>query len=651
MSLAAESDVSFSTPKVLSPPRSPGNFSAPLAPQKFAPTDNDRDTAIRLMMQERQNQGKSHSKPFSSKESGPVLINIVSGRLNKHQGLTAGVVEVLLGDYDASLSVAKRRSSSLFKKVAGIDQTDILHSTDLLSQAVQNCDAEIVAALLQHADFASRSRALPVAMRSLDPVKVQFVMAAGANAAPLCEEFQKIVRSGSFEMLHAVIAISETRKPCQNCLNLALVHIVKQGCVKSAQSLIHNGADVTSHGSGALFSAVRNNRADIVEALTTGVPEKRPKASMEILDNAVELAYQGIDGAQQGDADYRVLELCLAAGACGKRTGRTLAKAIQHGRFDILDLFLRQNILVFDDEDAGMEIIHAAVATQILEIVNTVLFIARGPSRSQKMEGITQALNLQNQTGLAIAGLILQSGLRGDVAVSELLVSCIRALCTCVAQIPIAKEKYQIFYGFAKMFLDQGGADVNHGDGESLSLAAGSGLVDVLDLLIQRRPSETSLSRAVNPAMGVQDPRTRYATVKMLLEAGARGPPVAEALTQSAKLGQEHVKLTLMLIPYTSVDAALGRPLVSAVRSSCFEQVKALVGLGKPSHATITAAWVEVATVTDAGFQMMVYQLFLERGKIEKSLCDKGLVGAAALGHGGKRLCELMLKHGGSRRG
>lgn len=600
-------------------------------------------------MQERQKQGKTHSKPFSSKESSPVLTDIVSGRLDRQQGVTAGVVEVLLSDHDASLSVAKRKSSSLFKKVAGIDQTEILHSTDLLSQAVQNCDAEIVATLLQHADFSSRSKALAVAMRTNDPVKVQFVMAAGANAAPLCEEFQEIVQSSSFEMMHAVVAISQTRRPCQSCLNKALIHAVNQGSLRRTQSLIHNGADVTSNGSGALLSAVQTGRADLVKALTAEVPSSSPKVSPEILDNAVGLAYQQIDGTQRPDASYHVLELCLAAGAYGNGTSRTLTNAIRHGQFDILDMFVKQDVPAFRDEDAGMAIIKASIATERPEIIKTILSLPRGPSRTQKMEGVTQALRLRNQpAGLAMAGLLLQSGLHGDAAVTEVLVSSIRILCACVAQTPLAVEAYRSSFEFVKLFLDQGAADVDHRAGEPLVLAAGSGLMDVLGLLLQRRPSVASLSKAVIRAMDVQHPRTRYATIKMLLEAGAHGPQVDEALTKSAKLGPDHVNLTSMILSYSSVDVACGRPLVSAVRSGCFEQVKALVKFGKPSHATTSAAWVEVQTVKDAEFQMIIYQLFLNSGKVDQSLCDKGLVGAAALGHKGKRVCELMLKHGGS---
>lgn len=606
------------------------------------------------MMKERQNQGKTHSKPFSSKESSPVLLDIVSGRLNKQQGVTAGVVEVLLSDHDASLSVAKRRSTSLLKKVAGLDQTDVLHSTDLLSQSVQHCDAEIVATLLQHADFASRSKALPVAMRTNDPAKVQFVMAAGANAAPFCEEFQEIVQSGSFEMMHAVVAISKTRGPCQSCLNVALDHVVKQGSFRRTQSLVHHGADVTSHGSRALLSAVQSGRADLVKVLTTEVHNPNPKPSPEILDTVVELAYERIHAGQPVDSDYHALELCLAAGAYGKGTSRTLARAIRHGRFDVLDMYVRQSVPAFKDEDTGMPIVHAAIATERSEIVKSILSIGLGPSRNEKLEGITQALNLQNHSaGLAIAGLLLQSGLHGDPAVSEVLLSSIKILCTCSAQVPVPMEAYRNYYGFVKLSLSQGAADVDHRGGESVKLAAGSGLIDVLDLLIQRHPSVGSLNNAVTPAMGVHDARTRYNTVKMLLEAGAHGPLVDEALTQSAKLGQDNVKLTSMILHYSSVDVAFGRPLVSAVRSGCYEQVKTLVQLGNPSQATITASWVEVQTVADVDFQMMVYQLFLGTGNVDQSLCDKGLVGAAALGHAGKGLCELMLKHGGSpkRRG
>lgn len=644
-------DFNHGSPRIALFPNPSAGLSVSHGPKSFAPTVTDKSTAEQLMQKERENQGKTHNKPYSFKESSPVLAEIVSGRMTRQHGVTPGVVEVLLSQYDASLSVAKRRSSSILKKVIGVNQTDTLHSTDLLTQAVQHCDAEIVKALLQHADMPSKARALPFAMQTNDPLKVQYVMSAGADASTLCEEFQKVVQSGSCEMMYALVAISKTRGPCQRCLDMALGQVVDRGCVQRARLLLQNGADVAFQGSAGLFAAIQNERADLVNVLlfTTSLANPKPRIPDEILDKAVHSAYRKLDRNVLVEAQYQILQSILAAGAKGNRTSRVLAEAVQSGHSSVLNMFVEQQVPVYDDKDAGMEIIKAAIATERPEIVKTVLAIGRGPSRYQMTNGITQALSLKAYpAGLVIAGILLDNGLRGDVASSEGLLSAVKLLVTWASQPNAAIEVHNRYYEMVQLFLDKGAANVDHQGGEVVLLAAGQGLVDVLGLLIQYQPSVDILSKAVLPAMRVFDIHKRYTTVKMLLQAGARGTPVAEALTQSAGMGKDHVNLTSMILPYSTVDFQGGRPLSSAVRSGCIEQISLLVEHGNPSHATIDAAWVEVQTVADEEFQMAAYSLFLRNGNVSQDLYDRGLVGAAALGHRGKQLCELMLKHGAS---
>lgn len=603
------------------------------------------------MQNERQSQGKTHNKPYSSKESSPVLSEIVSGRLTRQHGITPGVVEVLLSQYDASLSVAKRRSSSILKKFIGVDQTDTLHSTDLLTQAVQHCDAEVVKALLQHADMPSKARALPVAMQSNDPAKVQYVMSAGADASPLCDEFQKVVQSGSYEMMYALVAISKTRGPCQNCLDMALRKAIDRGCVQRASLLLDNGADVTFQGCAGLFAAIQDERADLVNVLLcmTSMTNLRTDVPVEALDQAVEAAYRKLDKSCWVESQQRILQSVLAAGAHGSRTSKILAEAIQSGNSSVLQMFVEQQVPVYEHQDAGMAIVKAAIDTERPEIVNAILSIGNGPSRYQKTNGITQALSLKTYSaGLAIAGILLDNGLRRDVASSEGLLSAVKMLVTWASQPNAAKEAHDRCYELVQLFLQKGEADVDHQEGAAVLLAAGHGLVDVLSLLIEYQPSIDTLSKSVLPALRVFDFQKRHATIKMLLQAGARGAPVAEALTQSAGMGKDHVNLTSLVLKSSSVDFQGGRPLASAVRSGCMEQIKLLVDHGNPSHATIDSAWVEVQSVADEEFQMAAYSLFLKNGNVSQSLCDRGLVGAAALGHRGRQLCKLMLKHGGS---
>lgn len=217
-----------------------------MPPNSFVPTTDDRNNPVWLMQQERQGKGKPHDKSFAYKEPNPVLAKIVLGKLNNTHGVTPGLVQILLSEFGANMTVMKPKSNSIFKMVVGIDQDDIPHSINLLLQAMEHYEAEIVNVLLRLADFASETQALPVAMRINNPLKVQYVMASGADACPLYDELQKVVKSGSHETLYALVARSKIRGPCHECLNVALVQAVCQRSLRRTLALLKNGADTCS---------------------------------------------------------------------------------------------------------------------------------------------------------------------------------------------------------------------------------------------------------------------------------------------------------------------------------------------------------------------------------------------------------------------
>lgn len=616
----------------------------------FVPTADDRNNALWLMQQERQLKGKTHNKPFTSKESSPVLASIASGKLANSHTVTSGVVQVLLSEFGANLSVMKPKSHNIFKVVAGVDQNDIPHSTNLLLQALEHCDAEIVSVLLRYADASAKTKALPIAIQTNDPLKVQYVMASGADASPLCKEFQEVVKSGSYETLCALTASSKTRGPCRNCLDTALVQSVRQGSLRRTLALLDNGADITYQGSAALLFAVQNGSVELVDAMICFTQRIDKPVAVDIISSAAVAAYESIGSSKSAEANYKILNLCLAAGAAGPRVSQILISALRNGQFNLVEGFAKHQIPVYNSHDVGSAIVDAAVATGEPNVVRAILSVGNGPNKAQMKNGMTLALKLESfDAANTIAGLLLDSGLRGDHAVSEGLLGAIKKVAQCSGQLDVRKQAYKVFYGFVQLFLSKGAADVDFQGGESLVQAAAHGLQDILELLIRYQPSTASMTKAILPAMRVLNPARRHDIVNMLLNSGAQGAPVGEALTLSAGMGKDHIGLTALILPYSSVNFQGGKPLVSAVRSGCIDQIKMIIESGTVSSQTIAAAWVEIKTVLDDDFQMDVYKLFFKNcGNVDHGLCDDALVGAASLGYRGRRLCDLMLRHGGS---
>lgn len=616
----------------------------------FVPTVDDTNNAMRLMQQERQAKGKFHNKPFTLKESNPVLAKIASGEINNTHGVTPGVVEVLFKDFDARMSVMKPKSTNILKMVIGVDQSDTPYSTNLLLQAMKHCNAEIIRVLLRYADSPSRTQALPVAIQTNDPRKVEYVMASGADASPLCEQFQEVVKSGSYETLHALVSNSKTLGPCQDCLNVALIQAVHQRSLRRTLVLLNNRADTMFQGSAALFAAVKNGSADLVEAIISFMARSNQKLVVDTLSRATVSAYENIETSKYIEAQYKILFSCLAVGLDGQRASQFLISALQNGQFTLVEGFVKYKVKVYENPDVGSAIINAAVATANPGVVRAVLSIGNGPAKEQMKSGMAMALKLESfEAASAIAALLVESGLCGDHAVSEGLLSTIKRLVQCSSTPGSRKEEYTTLYTLAKLLLSRGVADVNFQGGEALVQASAYGLQDVLGLLLRYKPSTAWVTKAILPAMRLEDSIRRYELVKMLLNSGAQGSPVGEALILSAGMGKDHIGLTTLLLPHSSGNFQDGKPLRSAVKSGCLDQIKLIIESGALTSPTIGSAWIEVKTVADETFQMAVYKLFFKHGgKIDRSLCDSALVGAASLGNRGRSLSELMLQHGGS---
>ncbi|KAF3913605.1 hypothetical protein ABW20_dc0102322 [Dactylellina cionopaga] len=584
-------------------------------------TNIDRTRATELMTQQRvQDKKEKKSKkaePFTYKEANPVLSMIV---VDKASPPSPGLVQALL-EYGGNVSIARPKSKSLFKMITRKDQKE--QRSDLLTQATKNCGQEVVWILTQNADETAKNEALPFAIQQNNPIKAHVLIAAGADASPLCTEFLSAV-DNQWEEMVAVLLISATKGACQECRNKGLVKATTKGSMPISQILLDKGANADFQSGAAMQKAVEYGREDLANAIASC--SKRPSAAS--LDIAVDLAYVGL--GEDPEKQHRMIETCLKIGAKGSKTDETLVKACQKGQSGLIDILLTHGASVDHNKGAALQF---AVTSKQPDLLTTLL---RGkPSNSTMAAVIPYSMILDDlKETHGLIDILLSAGLRGD-SVAETLIRVIET------GIPGGTDSAHL--ELIQLLLEKGEANVNLQDGKSIVLAVTQGRANVLTQLLLHGPTVDSLNTAFPHAVSLADSAQRLLIATMVLEAGAKGKVVDEALVVSANSGKDGASLTSVILKQSSVDYDGGKPLTNAVQTRCLEQMKALM-VGNPSASTIAAAWAEADSVGDDEFKLKAFEVLLT-STVDVSLQDNSLVAAATRGQRGIPVCSLLLKH------
>ncbi|EWC44428.1 hypothetical protein DRE_06796 [Drechslerella stenobrocha 248] len=617
---------------VTSPPQSPMSPTPPMSPtsstsgsilQKNYITNADRQRAIDLMVQQRVQDKKEKktkkAEAFTSKEANPVLAMIVA---DKSSPPSPGLVQALL-EHGGNVNIARGKSKSLLKMVTRKDQKDV--RSDLLTQATQNCSHEVVSLLAQQADDIAKNEALPFAIVQNDPAKARVLINSGADAGPLCAEFLAAVDTQWEETVSVVL--SGKKGPCQDCRNRGLVKAVNKGSMTIAQMLLDRGADADFQSGAALQKAVEVGREDLATAITSCA--KRPSPGS--LDISVEIAYVKL--ATDADKQHRMIEDCLKTGAKGSKTDEILVEACKKAQAGLIDILLTHGASV--DHSSGSAIKFSIISKQP-ELLTTLL---RGKPSNATMAAVVKFTMALDDLKVAhiLVDILLSAGLRGD-SVGETLISAIET------GIPGGSDSDHL--ELVKLLLEKGEANVNLQGGKSVILAATQGRANVLTALLQHKPSVDSLNAAFPCAINLVDPALRLEIATMILEAGAKGKVVDDALVVSANTGKDGASLTSVILKQSSVDYEGGKPLINAVNSHCLEQMKALM-LGYPSASTVAAAWVQADAIEEDEFQLHAFEVLLTN-YVDEAHQDKSLVAAATRGQRGYDVCALLLKNDAS---
>lgn len=466
---------------------------------KIQASDDDHRRAQELMQQQRLELNKSASAPFTHKDANLALAKVARGGV---ADATVGLVQSLL-DYGADICFARRKSTSMWKAILNKDQEDI--PSDALEHATRNCSDDIVHLLAKRADVRAASQALSSAISRHDAVKAAILMEAGADASPLCELFLSAVDSGPEDLI-AVLLRGPPKGTCQGCLNRGLVRAATLGFNLKEQTLLNNGADVTFDNAAALREAVRGGWEQIVTAIAT---HPSMKSHPELLDAALGEAFS--------QAQYRLMETILQAGAKGKSTDAALVMATEQQQADLVDTLVQHGASVAHDEGAA---VRSAVKNGRHDLLQILL--RNKPPQVVMATAIKQTTSLSSlRLAHQMIDLLLSAGLRGD-AISETLIQTLGKAWLSADD----NSRLELI----RMLLTKGQAAVDFRGGQSLALAIAAERTEVVRLLLRYRPSLESLSLALDASMGLERPDLRLTIVRMILDAGTDGQALSPAV-------------------------------------------------------------------------------------------------------------------------
>ena len=161
---------------------------------------------------------------------------------------------------------------------------------------------------------------------------------------------------------------------------------------------------------------------------------------------------------------------------------------------------------------------------------------------------------------------------------------------------------------------------VNHERGRPIDLAVRNANLDLLSVLLQRGPSARTLDGALGAAMGLQDAAKQPKVLRQILEAGASGQSVNEALIAAAGRGAFGVALCDLLLEFgASADYDNGAAVLRVIQREPFtESILRSIMDQKPSRRTISIALKASVILSDQATRYLIMSICL-------SSTDKGV--------------------------
>ncbi|KAF8848433.1 putative ankyrin repeat protein [Acephala macrosclerotiorum] len=355
----------------------------------------------------------------------------------------------------------------------------------------------------------SVSSAVPAAVGLKDPERFMLcekLLRAGATGEEIGKAFCLIVEEG----LAAVSLMRLFLKagiPTETVSD-ALIKAVNLGDLELSQFLMDNGGSAEHQGGQAVCSAASAGNTEMLRLLVSSKP-------------SLSTLFTGFGGAMSltGELYRQILQILLEAGMRGEAVDDALVETVRHGdeSLKMTELLCKNGASIEYKEGEA-----TAIAARSAMLPTLDLLLAREPSQPVLRRAFIEASTstLSKSERVHVIERLLKAGKQIDSHVTKILTT---------ATMAVPSDRSMI-----KMLLAQGVFD----EGQAMVHATKSLDLRTLTMLVNSPKASTLVSTAFEAVLitnEVWQSATGLAVVKLLLEKGASGPAVAEALYRAVE--------------------------------------------------------------------------------------------------------------------
>ncbi|EGE04420.1 hypothetical protein TEQG_03622 [Trichophyton equinum CBS 127.97] len=401
----------------------------------------------------------------------------------------------------------------------------------------------------------------------------------------------------------------------------ALVSAVAANDKRSVSLIVSYNGNITYNSCEAIIAAIKGGNLHLLDILFKGTidPDSASTALSRILE---------VESNLSPTKKISIIAHFTKCGAYGSPLHKCLVDAVHKNDRNLIDLLIQNDASVDYDEGHALRL---AISAGALPIFRKLM--EGRPAQATLAHCIDLLPSLQPRLQFTVAQDLLAAGAKGD-AVNKILIGAV------MSQFPAEREQ------LIELFVNHG-ANVDAQNGNCLVQAVKIGDVVVLKLLLQGRPSSSSLSRAVVPAVSLRDRILRFSILDLLLGSKeASGPQINQELVTLLKENPLDIVAVNLFLEKGKADINFnnGEPLKQACRMNDAELLKILLQR-QPSVDALNAAFSVALTSQDTSARYKMCQRLLAAGANGEAL-DAGLVTAQQSSPADPRLIELLLSFG-----
>ncbi|KAF4634237.1 hypothetical protein G7Y89_g3872 [Cudoniella acicularis] len=553
----------YDSPTDLHSRQGPYGVAAPGLPERFRTPEDEaiahdilvRNKEVKIESRSRLSRAfttKSKRTKFSDRETFRALASVVKGK----EIAGPGVVEVLTGLFldqhgDVNFEPQKKSMGSIFRK--GHQER-----SRLLETCAEAGNAEFVQILSRHSDKTSLDNSLEIALQNRgtsanrDAIRqdlmIRTLISRGANGS---NTIGAAVRAGDETLLSMLLQGRPPQATLSEALPLASTFPAIDIRHRILSMLLENGADLNYNSGESIFHVTKLFDMVSLDMLL----EHRPRP--ESLSQAFAQALNLPDSRNRFEACQKLIH----SGAVGDEVNRGLSVAItaEYQNIEFLKLILLSASVDFEDGHA----LSLAVTNEYM--AHLQLMLEKRPNQTTFDGAFASAMRIRNpRDQLKYCRTLVAAGPPRD--------SCSKALL-----IAVKAQKEEL----CKIFLEKG-ASPDFEQGASITAAVLKENIGILEMLIggeYQKPESNSLIAAFEATLSMSSSRPKKTKLlRLLLDAGLKGPPLDTALVNESRKGSDGMALCNLFLDYgASINWQGGEALDISTRSGDLELLKMLL--------------------------------------------------------------------------